>query len=199
MRRDQLARALLADARHALDVVDAVAHERQHVDDLIGPHAELLDDAGRVEPGALVARVVDADAVADELEEVLVAGDDRDVEALRARACVASVPITSSASKPLERQDGHAERLAGFAHERHLLGEVGRHRRAVRLVVGGELVAERRAGQIERRGDVLRLMIGDELAQHRREAVAPRWWICRRVRSVRESRGRRDTSASCRR
>ena len=34
-----------------------------------------------VEPRAVVLRVVDLDAVVDELEEVLVAGDDRDVEA----------------------------------------------------------------------------------------------------------------------
>ena len=32
--RDQIARALLADAGHALDVVDRVAHQREHVDDL---------------------------------------------------------------------------------------------------------------------------------------------------------------------
>ena len=65
---------------HALDVVDAVAHQRQHVDHLIRPHAELLDDARRVVPGAFIARVEDANAVADELEEILVAGDDRDLE-----------------------------------------------------------------------------------------------------------------------
>ena len=68
-------------------------------------------------------------------------------------------------------EDRNAERFTRLAHERDLLGEVGRHRRAVGLVVGRELVAERRAGQIERRGDVLRRVIGDELAQHRREAV----------------------------
>ena len=36
-----------------------------------------------VVPRALVARVVDADAVADELEEILVAGDDRRLHAVR--------------------------------------------------------------------------------------------------------------------
>ena len=74
---DQLARALLADAGHALDVVDRVAHQREHVDDLVRRDAELLLHARGVVPGALVARVEDADAVADELKEVLVAGDDR--------------------------------------------------------------------------------------------------------------------------
>ena len=51
-----------------------------------------------VVPGAFVARVVDRMPSCDELKEVLVAGDDRDVEARRPRAFVASVPITSSAS-----------------------------------------------------------------------------------------------------
>ena len=99
MRRDQLARALLADAGHALDVVDRVAHERQHVDDLVGPHAELFEHAGGVVPRAFVARVVDGDAVADELEEILVARDDGDVESLPRAPASSSVPMTSSASK----------------------------------------------------------------------------------------------------
>ena len=54
---------------------------------------------------------------------------------------------------------------------RNLLREVRRHRRAVRLVIGGHLGPERRAREIERRGDVLRRVIGDELAQHRHEDV----------------------------
>ncbi len=95
---DQIARALLADAGHALDVVDGVAHQRQHVDDLIGRDAELLLHSGRVVPGAFVARVEDADAVAHQLKEVLVAGDDHDVVACCATARSAIVPITSSAS-----------------------------------------------------------------------------------------------------
>ena len=70
---DQLARALLADAGHALDVVDRVAHQRQDVDDLLRRDAELLLHALRVVPGAFVARVEDADAVADQLKEILVA------------------------------------------------------------------------------------------------------------------------------
>ncbi len=121
VRDDQLARALLADARHALDVVDGVAHQRQHVDDLIGPRRRTsrFTPVGVV-PGALVARVVDADAVADQLEEVLVARDDRDLEARPRAACTASVPITSSASKRSDVRIGtpsasHASWTAGSA------------------------------------------------------------------------------------
>ena len=170
VRRDQLARTLLADARHPFDVVDAVAHQREHVHDLVGPHAELFADAGLVEPEPFVARVVDFEAVADELEEVLVARDDRDLEPALARLA-RQRPDHVVGFVPREGQHRDAERLAGLAHPRHLLGQVGRHRRTVRLVVGGQLGAERRTGQIERRGDEFRVVVRDELAQHRREPV----------------------------
>ena len=39
---DQLGRRLDADARHARHVVDRIAGQRLHVDDLVGRHAELL-------------------------------------------------------------------------------------------------------------------------------------------------------------
>ena len=58
---DQIARTLLPDAGHSLDVVDGVAHQRQDVDHLIGPDAELLLDAGRVVPRPFFARVEDPD------------------------------------------------------------------------------------------------------------------------------------------
>ena len=83
---------------HAGDVVARVADERQHVDHLRRRDAELLDDALRIEPRAVLARVVHADAVADELKEVLVDRDDDHVEARRQRRARAIVPITSSAS-----------------------------------------------------------------------------------------------------
>ena len=60
---DQIDRALLADAWHAGHVVARIADEREHVDHLRRADAEFLGDRRRVEPGAVVARVVDADAV----------------------------------------------------------------------------------------------------------------------------------------
>ena len=169
-RRDQIARALLADAGHALDVVGGVAHQRQHVDHLLGRHAELLLHALGVVPRARVARVVDLDRAADQLEEVLVAGDERDLEAAR-RGLAGERAHDVVGFVAIRRQDRHAERAAGLVHERHLIDQVGRHRAARRLVVGGEVAAEGRTGEIERRGDELRLVVGDELRQHRDEAV----------------------------
>jgi hypothetical protein len=102
VRGDQIAGALLADAGHALDVVGRIAHQREHVHHLLRRHAELLDDPRRVEPRALVARVVDADgSVATSwkksLSPVTIA-----TGSPASAACFASVPITSSASKPAE-------------------------------------------------------------------------------------------------
>src|SRR5690606_34914417 len=45
----QLARGLRADAEDAGDVVDAVAHQRQHVADQLGRYTELLDHFGDVD------------------------------------------------------------------------------------------------------------------------------------------------------
>ncbi len=137
VRADQLARALFADARHAFDVVDAVAHQREDVHDLVRTYAELFDDAVGVEPEAFVARVVDLDAVADELEEVLVAGDDRHVEAGLARLSRQRADHIVGLV-PRESEHGHAEGFARLAHPGHLFDEVGRHRRPIGLVVGGQ-------------------------------------------------------------
>ena len=123
-----------------------------------------------VEPGAVLARVVDADARADQLEEVLVDRDDRDLEALGARPHRHRpdhvVRLVAGGG-----HDRHAHRFARLVHPVDLFGEIVGHGRAVRLVVGDELIAKRRAGEIERRGDVLGMVIVDQLAEHRHEDV----------------------------
>ena len=168
--RDELARALLADAGHPLDVVDRVAHQREHVDDLRRQYPELLFHALGVVPRAFVPGVVDRDAVVHQLKEVLVAGDDRHLEAgrhgLRRQRADHVVGLVA-----LRGDDRHTERLAGLVHPRDLLGEIRRHRRAIGLVVGDQIVAERAPGQVERRADELRLMILNQLAQHVHEDV----------------------------
>ncbi len=133
-------------------------------------HAELRLDAVGVEPGAVVLRVVDADRAVHQLEEVLVAGHDRHLEAGR-RGLLGQRADDVVGLEALARQDRHAHRLAGLVHPRDLLGQIARHRRAVGLVVGRDLVAEGGRGQVERGGDIGRLVIGDELAQHGDEAV----------------------------
>ena len=186
--RDQSVGPFLADARHALHVVDGVAHQRQDVDDLIRRDAELLLDTRRVVPGALIARVEDTDAVADELKEVLVSGDDRDTVSFGAGAH-GEGPDHVVGLVALVCHDGHAERFARAVHEGNLLGELVRHRRAVGLVVGGEVVAERPARQIERRGDVFGTVFLQQLAQHRHEDVDGVGGTASRVAEQRAFRG----------
>ena len=146
--RDQIVRALLADARYAFDVVDRVPHQCEDVDHLLRSDAELLLHAVGVEPGAVIARVVDLDPAVHQLEEILVAGDDRHLEAgghgldrQRADHVVRFVA--------LGRDDRHAERFTGLVDPRNLLREIRRHRRAIGLVVGDHVVAEGAAGEIE--------------------------------------------------
>ena len=170
VRRDQLAGALLADARDPLDVVDRVAHQRQHVDHPAGRDAELLPHSAGVVPRAGVARVEDAHAVADELEEVLVAGDDGHVVPGRA-GLFGERPDDVVRLEPRVGQHRHAEGFARLAHPRRLFDQVGGHRRPVRLVVGGERGPEGRPPHVEGGGDQRRLVVGDQLAQHRDEAV----------------------------
>jgi hypothetical protein len=74
-----------ADAGDAGDVVDLVAHEGLDVDREIGPVAAFFDHFGDVHH--LVALdVVHADAVVKELTEILVLGDDENLEPERAQA-----------------------------------------------------------------------------------------------------------------
>jgi len=88
---DPLLRRDRADTRYARNVVDAVAHQGEHIGHLPGRNAEERRDAGVVEED-LLAGVEHADAVAgDELQHVLVGGHDddvvaRDVGLLRERA-----------------------------------------------------------------------------------------------------------------
>ena len=168
--RDQLARTLVADAGHAFDVIDGVAHQRHDIDHLVGGDAELLLDPGGVVPRAFVARIEHADAVAHQLEKILVEGDDHRLETGAGRLhrqrtddIVGFIPIG--------RNDRDAERLARRVDHRDLDCELIRHRRAIRLVVAGEIVAKRAPGQIERRGNVLRLVLVQQLAQHGHEDV----------------------------
>ena len=165
MRRYQLAGALLSDSGNPLHVVHRVAHQGQDVDNLLGPDAELLPHAVGVVPGAGFAWVEDGNAVADELEEVLVTGHDRHVEAGRARLCGQRAEHVVRLER-LVCEHRHAQRLACFVHVRDLLAQVRRHRRPVRLVVGGELVPEGRPPDVERGRYQGRLLVGDELPQH---------------------------------
>jgi hypothetical protein len=66
---------------------------------------------------------------------------------------------------------GHPHRFTRLVHPVDLFGEIIRHRGAIGLVVGRDVVAERGPGEVERRGHVGRRVILDQLPQHGHEDV----------------------------
>ncbi len=119
--RNQIPCTLFADAWNAFDVVDGVTHQGEDVDDPVRRHADLLVDAGRVVPHSLVPRVENPDAVAHELEEILVAGDDGDAVAFGGGLLrQGSDDVVSLVA--FVGQNRHAERFAGAMDQWDLTG-----------------------------------------------------------------------------
>ena len=147
---DQRARRLDADAGDAGDVVGGVADQGLDVDDLLGRHAEIIDDALAVEaalgPVAGLAagagfEIVELDGVGDELHQVLVGGDDEHVGAGGARLLgVGGDDVVGLVARLLHRLE--AEGAHRLAHEGELRLEVVGHLAAGALVVGVDLLAE---------------------------------------------------------
>ncbi len=170
---DEVARALVPDAGNARDVVDRVPDERQDVGDALGRHSPLLLDGLPVEArGAapLAAGVEDEDVVGHELQQVLVRGDDHDLQALLDRLPGEGRDrVVRLVAGDLDHR--HPQRLAHAPDVRDLHGEGVVHLRAVGLVLRVLPVAERLPRRVEEDGDVLRTLVLEELAQHRGEAV----------------------------
>ena len=160
----------LPDAGHAGDVVDAVAHECQHVADLAGGNAEERGHA-RVVQEDLFARVEDADPVpGDQLQHVFVGRHDDHVVTLgfgllgeRADDVVGLVAGQLDDRDPIGRQ--------GLADLGELRGEIVRHRHAVGLVLGVRLVPLGPLRPVPGGGQKVGTVLPDHLAEHRDETV----------------------------
>ncbi len=166
---DERRRRLLADPADARDVVDRVAHEPDDVDPALGLDAVALLHLG--DAGALVEhRVEERDARSDKLLEILVAGHDHDLAARRgeARRERADDVVRLDARHLDHPRPQHLDHPPDEPDLRHEL--VG-HRRAVGLVVGVELVAERAARRVEDEPEVGRVLVFQELQQHVGHAV----------------------------
>ena len=170
--RDQLRRRLLADPRHARDVVGRVALEGLVIDHLVRPQPVPLPDPRRV----VDDRVLDARSgrhqprlVGDELEHVEVDRDDRRLERdlLRVEGQLADDVVGLEA---LQLVDRDAQRLDDLADLRELRGQVVRHPRARRLVLGVLLVPERRPGEVEGDRDVVGLQVRETAQDDAAEA-----------------------------
>ena len=137
---DQQRRRLHPDPRRARHVVDAVTAQRLHIDHPFGTDAEFLDHLGAVD-GLVLHGVEHDDAIADQLHQILVGRDDRDLPACIPRPAgqgrddvVGLVAIRLDA--------GDVEGAGCFARQGELrlqiLGQFG----AVGLVFGVDVVAE---------------------------------------------------------
>ena len=170
---DQLGRGLGAYAGDAGDVVDAVAHKREHVAQLRGFDAELLADMLRAK-AAVVHRVVQIESRLDQLHQILVGGDDRHRPALRQRGFgVAGDDIVGL--QPLGLDTRQRESARGIANHRELRDQILGRGRAVRLILIVQIVAEGLARLVEddrhvRRPIGLVQFIG-QFPQHRGIAV----------------------------
>ncbi len=161
---------LLADARHARDVVDRIAPQRLHVDHLFGHDAELLFNVFRADHPP-VHRVHHVDPGADQLHQVLVRGDDRDGRALLlGELGVGGDQVVGLV--PLLFDRGDVEGAHRLPAQRDLRGQVLRHLRPVGLVLGVDVVAEAVAARIEDHRDRLAVAdVAQQLQKHVGEAV----------------------------
>ncbi len=167
--------SLRTDAGNTGDIVDRIAGHRLQVDHLFGQHAPFLDHVRNADLLVLHA-VVHVDVRRDELHQILVRGDDRDVSADRFRLPgIGGDDIVSLEALRLDAgQVEGARRLADQAELGYQL--IGR-RGAVRLVGIEHILAEGLRGIIEdnremRRRDPDRRIarIGQQLPQHVAEA-----------------------------
>jgi hypothetical protein len=138
---DQLGGGLRADARHTRHIVDAVAHQREHIAQLFWADAELLDDIGLAQT-PVVHRVEHVEAaILDQLHQVLVARHDRDLPPLgHSGAGVTRDEIVGFQTRFLDA--GQREGAGGVADHWELGHQIGRGRRPVRLILVVHVVAE---------------------------------------------------------
>ena len=149
---DQKGRGFRADAGHAGDVVDAVAHQGLDFDELVGGDAEFLEHLGLAD-GAHLERVHHVHARADELHQVFVGRDDGGAAADFDDG--AGVGGDEVVGFPVGQFDGgDAEGFGGLADQGELRAEFFRRLGALGLVFVVEAVAEGEAPGIEDHGEM---------------------------------------------
>ena len=154
-------RADLVDARN---VVRAVAHQRQVVDDLFGIDIELGFDALTIH--ARVAHGVDQhDVLVDELRHVFVAGGNQHAfAACGGAACQRTDHVVGLNAG--DAQQCHTVRCHRVEQRLNLHAQIIRHRRAVRFVLGKQLVAKSFSGRVKDHGELRVARFARQLQQH---------------------------------
>ena len=162
------------DARRARHVVHRVAAQRLDINHLVRSDAELLDDL-IVADLEVLHGVEHRDLGSDQLHQVLVGRHDHHLAAgVAGMAAIGGDDIVRLVAGQLQAR--HAERRRRLAHQGELRRQVRRSRRAVRLVVLVEIVAERLFGMVEHHGEMGRavgvgLHLHQQLPQHVAEAL----------------------------
>ena len=130
-----------------------------HLDDFLRPDTKFLDDL--IAADAAVLHLVEhTDLIVDELHQILVGRDDRDLRARRDR--LARIGRDNVVGLEAGNLDGvQIERLACFLNQRELRHQFFRRGRTLGFVIGINIVAKRFAGGIENDRD----MIGFGVAQ----------------------------------
>ena len=172
-RGDQLRRRLLPHPGDARDVVRGVALERLVVQHLVRPQAPALVDLREVVGHRVGDAAAEGDhqprALADQLEHVQVAGEDRHLEAGGLRlARERRDHVVGLEALPLVDRD--AQGLDHLADLRDLLPHVVGHPRPGGLVLRVALVAEGRLAQVEGDRDVVGVHVRDRPQHDVREA-----------------------------
>ena len=166
---EQTGGRLFPDPGDPGNVVDLVPGEREEVRNLLRRHSPLLLHFRGAVP-LLVHRVVAADPVHDELHQVLVAGDDDHLPALRAGAPgEGGDDVVGLVSGKADGRNAH--RLENAAHQGKLGSEVFGRRAAGRLVFRVELAPLRLRLLVEGDCQVRGVALADRPQQHGGEAV----------------------------
>ena len=159
-------RAALGHARH---IVDRVADQGQVIDDAVRRHAELGQHAGFVE-FFIVHRIDQRDLGVDQLGQVLVAGRDHGVHASRSSLYDERADHVVRLD-PFDHQDRPTHRPHRLMDRCDLTRQVFRHRGALCLVFGIQVVAESLALGVEHAGDIGGRIVSPQAAQHVDHAV----------------------------
>ncbi len=150
--------------RYTRDVVDTIADQREIIDHAFGRYTELFQHSLSVIEGAGQC-VYQGDVIVDDLCHVFVTGRDHRIDTVvgRLRRKRSDHVVGLDAFDHQQRQtQGAYDRMDGLYLHRELV----RHRRAVGLVIGIDLVAKGLALGVEYHGDVCGIVIREQLSQH---------------------------------
>ncbi len=166
--REQLRGALCADAGNAGDIVGTISHDRQVVDDLIGPHAEFLENGVGVKE-LLPGFVPHLNIAVNELQRVLISGDENDAHSF-ANSAARERGEQIVGLEPGSGDRRKTERLGQFLGDLQLRDQIRVDLDARRLIVLEFLVPEGFLGSVEADRDVIGSLGLAQRLKHPREA-----------------------------